>query len=130
MMREIKFRFWDKKSKEMRIPVGYLEQYLIFESDIERHYTSGVLMQYTGLKDKNGVEIYEGDIISNPSGDGYDLINVIEFDRGVFSIVVEGDEMNPYYVEYPLYDWHKEAEIIGNIYENSELLEVEDERDR
>lgn len=83
------------------------------------------LIQYTGIKDKNGVKIFEGDIVK----DEHKRLFVIEYKFGGFNIV----PINCYNDEFswnPLGDmqtagWLNEsAEIIGNIYENKELLEV------
>ncbi len=71
-----------------------------------------IIMQYTGLKDKNGVEIYEGDEINTPTG-----IGIVKFENGCYWIVW-----------YPsgkttLHDCQiKHLEVIGNIHENPELL--------
>ena len=54
-MREIKFRAWDKDLLKM------YSKWTVIPDDDRSH----ILMQYTGLKDKNGVEIYEGDILKN-----------------------------------------------------------------
>jgi uncharacterized phage protein (TIGR01671 family) len=72
-----------------------------------------VLMQYTGLKDKNGVEIYEGDIVRFLDIDGVDSVTEVEFREGGF------------YPFAPDFIHWCNVEVIGNIYENPELLEGE-----
>ena len=68
--------------------------------------------QYTGLKDCDGVEIYEKDILVCPDGD----IWVVSFTNGSFVAADNNDELN--YVHLDDYNF----EVIGNIYENPELL--------
>lgn len=88
-----------------------------------------VLMQSTGLKDKNGVEIFEGDIVLFSVSDGFNhldhekaIVQASECHSGLICKLADLD------LEYRIYYdpvFHTDYEVIGNIYENSELLEVE-----
>ncbi len=88
-----------------------------------------VLMQSTGLKDKNGVEIFEGDVVLFSVSDGFDhlvdekaIVQSSECHSGLICKLVDLD------LEYRIYYdpvLHTDYEVIGNIYENKELLEVE-----
>lgn len=63
--REIRFRVWDAISKKIH-PYSIVKNNALVEFELD-HYS---LMQYTGLKDKNGVEIYEGDVVTFDRGVG------------------------------------------------------------
>lgn len=118
-MREIKFRGFDKVGKEMfRVKmISFLEDGKFILSGKGGSITSEdcVIMQYTGLKDKNGKEIFEGDIIENDQWKT-SRFNVV-FNRGGFAITYPGDYL-PKDIKYAEY-----FAVIGNIYENPELLD-------
>ena len=127
-MREIKFRAWIKEKKAIFevILIDYVTKkvtYLLervghFLSIRDAKFNDVEFMQYTGLEDKNGKEIYEGDILSNGNDEKpYKII----FENGSFRAELEGD-----FEEYSfdLIDVVAQGcEVAGNIYENPELME-------
>ena len=121
-MREIKFKAWDKLNKEMFNveSINFQERRVYRDTVSYREFNDIELIQYTGLKDKNNKEIYEGDILFESFGERY--YRVI-FKNGSFSTEFKGD-----FEEYSfdLIDVVAQScEVVGNIYENPELMEDE-----
>lgn len=112
MQREIKFRVWLGDRMEI-IPWNIADKY-------QDCFQKGGVMQYTGLKDKNGKEIYEGDIVKR-----YDDIGEVRFDTKFEN--EGGTFATPGFGFYQIGEtgalWHSDClEIIGNVYENPDLL--------
>lgn len=172
MNREIKFRAWFKVQKKMVYNLGFDQfsfktiddlngtEYMpsVYDMDIEKYDDNGELigyeatfnfevMQYTGLKDKNGKEVYEGDICRQNNND-IDLTQVCFGNFGVIDIETETfiDEAHGWYLKViPTDEISKmepfcndmtlneqwigalDIEVIGNIFENPKLLDIENE---
>ncbi len=128
-MKEIKFRVWDKTFKMMLSPelvdIDFNEGKIEVTTDTLRYeevYTDEikdfVLMQYTNLKDKNGKEIYEGDILKCKL-DAETIINLyVKYDEGEYLLVGERKWEDSLY----MYTHFCDVEVIGNIYENEDLI--------
>ena len=128
-MREIKFRGWDKELNFMinikRYKIDFNGQVLFDNNDKELYNQTNKieLMQYTGLKDKNDVDIYEGDICrcwSRSDFNGY-----YEYNR-MYEVKWQGSGFEMM-VDNCGYGWNYSSgfeyiEVIGNIYENPDLL--------
>lgn len=133
MNREIKFRiyadnkFYNKclvgntnnvNDEKWTCPMVWLEKQKEWV-----HCDNGIICQYTGIKDKNGKEIYEGDIVKLDSNT-LKITGIVTYhnDEAVFVLEDLHDE-----IEECLWYMQEDLEVIGNIYENSELLGGEEQ---
>ena len=132
-MREILFKAKRKDNGE------WVEGYYRADPDLDTHYICGwnyyasenglerepfeeeinpdTLCQYTGLTDKNGKRIWENDIVELPDENGYFKC---EWKKDAARFVLNGDRFTVDFDDY----WEYEVEVIGNIFDNADLLEV------
>lgn len=131
-MKKVDFKAWDTKRKMFTNFMindnmfKFMDKVtgVWFRDDEQKRFK---LLQNTGLKDKNGKEIYDGDILKIQNSDFYSkkitdkYIGQVCFSRGGFFVLTDG-----HHTDFCL--WGKSTatmEVIGNIYENADLLEVE-----
>lgn len=147
-MRTIKFRAWDSDKKQMIDSVGFTDsdtgrlwqrEVAMVDDYKNLNSTNWIPMQFTGLLDKNGKEIYEGDILLVPDEDVVpvtdegqgpiepcDHIVPVEFRNGEFGFEVpKTDDGETGWHSFSMWNEYtdiKDIQVIGNIYENPELL--------
>ena len=125
-MREIKFRAWNKERQKIldvfdinfRTPAAVQildENYVLYDE----LFDCVELMQFTGMQDKNGMQIYEGDVVSDHVG-----IGVVEYSEKRASFRVNyGDGLCKWFIDYNLKGELELIEVIGNIHQHAHLLE-------
>ena len=128
MSREIKFRAWLKEEKKIvnvetidftDKSIQYLEKSEIINAYLLRRvsFDDVELMQYTGIKDKNGKEVYEGDIVILNDAEEENRC-VVKYKYGSY-ILIDGDLRE----DLSNVESDKFLEVVGNIYENKNLME-------
>ena len=126
-----KFRAWLKEEYRMTDvrEITFFNDEVQMISDVEGFYAYGEfeLMQSTGLKDKNGKEIYEGDIVKFSDCDDDVYVTPVVWDKNYACFGVSFSGKYPISFDYleEFYTELKDIEVVGNIYENPELLEGE-----
>ena len=122
-MREIKFRIWSIRDnvfvKDNRVAIcanGYIIRwdYDLEELEYIHDHNNFIKSQYTGLKDKNGKEIFEGDILKFEDGEGFYLEQVIYKGGAFYAVNLQDENL--------LYEVNDIDFIVGNKFENPELL--------
>ncbi|HAP5385859.1 YopX family protein [Enterococcus faecalis] len=124
-----KFRAWDKRENTMRDvavlhftkggKVNSIEYWKIPSELKSYHVRNLVLMQSTGLKDKNGVEIFEGDVLYYIPFESHINDSIVVFEKGSFckKMLRNGKLTSVKFID------SEEYEVIGNVWDNPELLE-------
>lgn len=128
-MRQIKFRAWDGKIKKFKegLPLldlvfgkGYGSNYININVQLppgpHRFWMHPIFSQYTGLEDKNGTEIYEGDIVTIQTNQTKTVFREVYFSNGAYRL----SDSHIILTELEVSDFN--LTVVGNIYENPELL--------
>jgi len=126
MNRLIKFRVWDKRETK-----GMSTQNMLYDAQLHHlwqdfvDYPGYELMQYTGLTDKNGKDIYEGDIVQYNQNSSYDNMDFIaKWSDDKLGFIFQSNSGEQLVNQTPHLNRFKHLEVVGNIFENPELLKT------
>lgn len=130
MNREIKFRAWDKQYHTMSAVTLMMfdtnEIDCLANNGEPKQMEHFKIMQFTGLHDKNGKEIYEGDIVRISQCDGYDITDSeVKFSQGGFIVEADFGDYDQTTIGWAIEQLqgdYDNIEVIGNIHQNPELL--------
>ena len=126
-MRELKFKVWDSKRCVWLTPDEFLidNQGCVIDCGVVDSYATAreglILVEYTGLKDKNGVEIYERDVVRFSISDTQHYSGTVCWDEARAQFYLQD---RAFHMSIPEPHYQHKMEITGNIYENPELVEV------
>ncbi|MCP1147930.1 YopX family protein [Bacillus sp. 1735sda2] len=136
-----KFRVWDEDAQEMVYGVGLTPEGIPYSipayaeaSDQFNYFPDSHIMQFTGLRDKNGVEIYEGDNVRLTNESGFASLGEVQFNDGCFEVKFQSglpifNGARHQYTKYQdyvkVFAANHAIEVVGNIYQNPYLLKEE-----
>jgi uncharacterized phage protein (TIGR01671 family) len=125
IQREIRFRVWDKETSTMLYPWDMPDRghhsFGVWSGSLGYHnlqsgWGTNKIMQYTGLKDKNGKEVFESDIVYWPHMEAYGIVYYNSDEVHYFVKPIRTEDETESYLD------STHMEVIGNIYENPELI--------
>lgn len=124
-MREVKLRAWVTTYSGGNIMadvlwINFREHVILADNGLQ--YTDYKLMQFTGLCDRNGKEIYEGDIVRVVGTPYYAPCGAVTYNGKEYGLLYD----DGFCADFTWEDWERYFEVIGNVYENPELLEADE----